>query len=129
MALPEAVYGFELNLDLLLEVLEQGEVTQVCFRPYSPYPTSDRDIAFFAPVSLSVAAVERAVTRAAGALLVSVTLFDEYRGGTVPLGQRSLAFRLVYGASDRTLTDEVVETAHQKIRDALEEEFQVSLRS
>jgi len=41
-------------------------------------------------------------------------LFDEYRGVNVPPGQRSLAFRLVYRAQNRTLTDEEVVSVHQK---------------
>ena len=56
-------------------------------------------------------------------------LFDEYRGENVPAGQRSLAFRLVYRASDRTLTDEEVEPVHQKVREYLIEKFNVNLRS
>jgi phenylalanyl-tRNA synthetase beta chain len=58
-----------------------------------------------------------------------VQLFDEYRGESVPQGQRSLAFRLIYRASDRTLTDEEVEPVHQKVREALVEKFGVNLRS
>jgi phenylalanyl-tRNA synthetase beta chain len=76
-----------------------------------------------------VAEIERVVRKSAGTLLDSVELFDEYRGQGVPEGKRSLAFRLVYRASDRTLTDEDVEPVHQKVREALEEKFQVSLRS
>jgi len=62
-------------------------------------------------------------------LLNSVTLFDEYQGESVPEGQRSLAFRLIYRALDRTLTDEDVDPVHQKVRAALEKQFQVTLRS
>jgi len=50
----------------------------------------------------------------AAEMLESVELFDEYRGVNVPPGQRSLAFRLVYRAQNRTLTDEEVEPVHQK---------------
>jgi phenylalanyl-tRNA synthetase beta chain len=50
-------------------------------------------------------------------------------GEGVPAGQRSLAFRITYRKSDRTLTDEDINPVHQKIRDMLEEKFQVSLRS
>jgi phenylalanyl-tRNA synthetase beta chain len=40
-----------------------------------------------------------------------------------------LAFRLVYRVADRTLTDEDVEPVHSKVRDGLEEKFQILLRS
>jgi len=127
--LPDEVYAFELDLDLLLEDMSSEERITPAFKPYSAYPASDRDLAFFAPIQFSVAEIERAVRKTAGKLLESVELFDEYRGESVPEGKRSLAFRLVYRADDRTLTDEDIEPVHQKVREALQEKFQVSLRS
>ncbi|MBW4577188.1 MAG: phenylalanine--tRNA ligase subunit beta [Aphanothece sp. CMT-3BRIN-NPC111] len=127
--LPEAVYVFQLDLDVVLDYLTQDEKLTPRFRPYSTYPAADRDIAFFAPVEVSVAEIERAINKAGSGLLESVELFDEYRGENVPSGQRSLALRLVYRASDRTLTDEDVEPVHQKVRETLVEKFRVNLRS
>jgi phenylalanyl-tRNA synthetase beta chain len=127
--LPDAVYAFELDLDVILDALDQDERLTPRFHAYSTYPASDRDIAFFAPVKVSVGEIERATQKAAGTLLESVQLFDEYQGASVPEGQRSLAFRLVYRASDRTLVDEEVESVHQKVREALVEKFGVNLRS
>ena len=127
--LPDAVYAFDLDLDVLLDALDQDEKLTPRFQVYSTYPATDRDIAFFSPVKVSVAEIERATQKAAGTLLQSVELFDEYQGESVPDGQRSLAFRLIYRASDRTLTDEEVEPVHQKVREALVEKFGVSLRS
>jgi len=127
--LPDEVYAFELDLDVLLDYLAQSGETEAIFRPYSTYPASDRDIAFFAPVQITVAELERVICQAAGPLLESVELFDEYRGENVPAGQRSLAFRLVYRERDRTLTDAEVEPIHRKVRQVLEEKLCVSLRS
>lgn len=129
LSLPDAVYGFELDLEVLLDYLAQGEQMTTLFKPYSPFPASDRDIAFFASVNLSVAEIQKAIAKAAGSLLASAELFDEYRGENVPTGQRSLAFRLIYRTSDRTLTDADVEPVHQQVRDALVEKFGVNLRS
>jgi phenylalanyl-tRNA synthetase beta chain len=127
--LPDAVYAFELDLDVILDYLAGAETLTPKFRPFSTYPAADRDIALFAPEEVSVAEIERAISKAAGELLASVQVFDEYRGENVPDGQRSLALRLVYRASDRTLTDEEVEPVHQKVREALVEKFRVNLRS
>ncbi|MCX7593879.1 MAG: phenylalanine--tRNA ligase subunit beta [Fischerella sp.] len=127
--LPEAVYVFQLDLDVLLDALDREEIIVPTFKPYSTYPATDRDIAFFAPVKVTVAEIEKAINHAGKNLLESVELFDEYRGEHVPPGQRSLAFRLIYRASDRTLTDAEVEPVHQKIRDTLVEKFGVTLRS
>jgi len=127
--LPEAVYIFEIDLDVLLDAWERDERLTPRFKQYSTFPAADRDLAFFAPVNVSVAEVERATRKVGSQLLESVYLFDQYQGESVPEGQRSLAFRLVYRASDRTLTDKEVEQAHQKVREALVEKFGVSLRS
>ena len=45
-------------------------------------------------------------------LIERVELFDQYQGKNIPQGKKSLAFRMTYRASDRTLTDSEVEEAH-----------------
>ncbi|MEN9239774.1 MAG: phenylalanine--tRNA ligase subunit beta [Thermostichales cyanobacterium SZTDM-1c_bins_54] len=122
--LPDQVYAFELELDPLVQYQPQPH-----YQPYSPYPPSDRDIAFFAPLEVSVASLVEVMQQAGGSLLQSVELFDEYRGQGVPVGQRSLAFRLLYRASDHTLTDSEVEAVHQRVRQQLSQAFAVTLRS
>ncbi|MDC0832302.1 phenylalanine--tRNA ligase subunit beta [Geitlerinema sp. CS-897] len=125
--LPDEVYVFELELSLLLEALPSTQVPK--FTAFSTFPASDRDLAFFAPVSVSVFDLEKVMSKAGGKLLESVELFDEYRGENVPEGQRSLAFRLVYRAGDRTLKDKEVDDAHQKVRNSIAKKFDVELRS
>lgn len=127
--LVDAVYGFELSFNLLLKVLSQDERVTPRFSPYSAYPAVARDLAFFAPVKISVAELTKAMNKAGRALLDGVELFDQYQGTNVPEGQRSLAFSLAYRAGDRTLTDAEVEPVHNKIREALVEQFSVTLRS
>lgn len=126
---PDEVYAFELAIDVLFTALDQDELRVPTFQPFSAYPASDRDIAFFIPTQFSEADIERVIRKAGGTLLESVELFDEYRGKNVPEGQRSLAFRLVYRAGDRTLTEEDIEPVHQKVRESLVEKFRVDLRS
>jgi phenylalanyl-tRNA synthetase beta chain len=126
--LPDAIYAFELDLDVLLDALAQEASLTPRFKPYPTFPASDRDIAFFVPEKVSVAEIERTTLNAGKPLLESVQVFDEYRGESVPKGQRSLAFRLVYRAGDRTLVAEEVESLHQKVRESLVEKFGVTLR-
>ncbi|MBD2165816.1 phenylalanine--tRNA ligase subunit beta [Calothrix membranacea FACHB-236] len=127
--LPDSVYAFQLDADVFLDAMDRDELLNPVFKSYSTYPASDRDIAFFSPVKVTVAEIEKAINKAGKELLESVELFDEYRGENVPAGQRSLAFRLIYRASDRTLTDAEVEPVHNKVREALVEKFGVNLRS
>lgn len=126
--LPDEVYVFQLDLAPIVQGLGQATRDRT-FHSYSTYPASDRDLAFFAPIEVPVADLEKVMIKAGGAILESVELFDEYRGKNVPEGQRSLAFRLVYREADRTLKDKDVDPVHQKVRDALVKKFQVNLRS
>lgn len=106
--------------------------TATLFAAYSSYPATDRDLAFFIPIDIAVAEIEQVIRKAAGgqpSLLTQIELFDEYQGEHVPAGQRSLAFRLVYQAGDRTLTEAEVNPIHQNIRVALEQQLSASLRS
>jgi len=125
--LPSEVYSFELDLDTLLDAIDRKSIP--IFQAFSTFPPSDRDIAFFVPLKVSVAEIQRAIAFTGGSLLDSVKLFDQYLGEGVPEGLRSLAFRLIYRALDRTLTDADINPVHQKIRDVLEEKFRVTLRS
>ncbi len=125
--LPDEIYAFELDFYTLLDAMMKKSIPT--FQAFSTYPSSDRDIAFFAPLKFTVADIQRSIIHIGGELLDSVTLFDQYIGKGVPEGSRSLAFRLVYRASDRTLTDVDINPVHQKVRDLLEEKFQATLRS
>ncbi len=127
--LANEVYLFELDFGLLLTALDRDAITTPKFKTYSTYPGSARDLAFFAPLDLSVATLEKVMSKAGGKLLQRVEVFDEYKGKNVPEGQRSLAFNLVYQAGDRTLTDKDVDSVHQKVRDTLVKKFDVTLRS
>jgi phenylalanyl-tRNA synthetase beta chain len=127
--LPDEIYVFELDLETIFKHLDTETAIVQPFQPFSTYPASDRDIAFYVSTQTSVMDLERAICKVGGNLLESVELFDEYRGDRVPEGQRSLAFRLVYRASDRTLKDEDIEPIQQKVRDSLVEKFRAELRS
>jgi len=127
--LPEAVYVFSFDLEVLLDALAKQNLSQSRFSPFSTYPAVARDIAFYAPIDLPVAKLIQTMENAGGDLLQHIELFDEYRGENVPDGQRSLAFRLTYQAPDRTLTDHEVDPLLETVRSALTEQFAVTLRS
>ena len=106
----ERVAVLELDLTTLLE----REPPPVKWRTTSRYPSSDIDLAFVTPSSVTAEKVEKAIKQAAGGLLVDLALFDVYRGPGVPDDARSLAYRLRLQAPDRTLTDAEVGQLRQK---------------
>jgi phenylalanyl-tRNA synthetase beta chain len=77
----------------------------------SRHPAAERDIAAVVPESEPAAVVAEAIRAAAGPSLVSVRLFDIYRGSPLGTDEKSLAWRLVFQADDRTLTEAEIESA------------------
>ncbi len=109
--------------------------TAVRYQPFSAFPSSTRDVALVVDKSLSAEAARKDVLKAARAAvdktfaLDAVELFDVYQGKGLPEGKKSLAFALVFRAEDRTLTDEEVKAAFDKVLAALSQNDNYTLRS
>jgi phenylalanyl-tRNA synthetase beta chain len=61
-------------------------------------------------------------------LIRSIELFDIYQGKNITPGKKSLAFRIVYQAIDRTLTDDEVNKIHREILATLKSKFNAQIR-
>jgi len=107
----ERVAVLELNLSVLLA----NDAKVPMWKPTSRYPSSDLDLAFATPDSVTAEKVDKAIKQAAGALLVDLTLFDVYRGAGLSPDSRSLAYRLRLQALDRTLSDTELTDLRNKI--------------
>ena len=98
-------------------------------RPLPATPAVDLDLALVVPDAVPAADVERVLRAFGGDTLEQVTLFDEFRGGDVPAGARSLAWRVVLRDPARTLRDKEVAGRRQKLLQALERELGVRPRA
>jgi phenylalanyl-tRNA synthetase beta chain len=87
--------------------------------PLPRFPAVERDVAVVLRDEVTAGAAIDLVRRVGGGLVESVGPFDLYRGGGVPEGHRSLALRVTYRASDRTLTDAEVDEIHGRVRESL----------
>jgi phenylalanyl-tRNA synthetase beta chain len=114
-------------LELRLEAVEVDRRSR--YRELSEYPPVRRDLAVTVPEDRPAAALETAVREAGGELLDAARLFDVYRGEGIEEGRRSLAFRFEFRAPDRTLEEDEVEHAMERIVDRLEEEHDARVRS
>lgn len=76
----------------------------VTYQKVSPYPAISRDIALWVAGDEVTTEVQSSLTVVAGPLLARSALFDTFTKD----GRTSYAFRLVFQAPDRTLTDEEV---------------------
>ena len=102
--------------------------TTATYRPLSPFPGVDRDLALLVPYDVPTSAVSDEMCDVGGALLERVTVFDLYRGDGVAEGHRSLGFRLRLQARDRTLKDKEVDRLVEKIVKRLREGLGVEQR-
>lgn len=101
----------------------------VRFRPLPTTPAVELDLALVVPDAVPAADVERVLRAFGGDTLEQVTLFDEFRGGDLPAGARSLAWRVVLRDPARTLRDKEVAGRRQKLLQALERELGVRPRA
>jgi len=100
LSLPERTVAFALIVDGI------GFTESVKAVPVNTMPAAIQDISLFVDQSVTAAEVEAALVAGAGELLESIQLFDRFQKPGE--GQVSLAFSLVFRASDRTLTSDEV---------------------
>ena len=65
--------------------------------------------------------IEDVLEQRGGKILESYQLFDIYEGEQLTRGYKSLAYKIVFRASDRTLTDDEVNKCMDKIMNGLGE--------
>ena len=127
--LPLTTYLFELKMAPITAAATRRNRWQPAYKPYAMVPPSERDLAMVVESHIDAAPLLSAIRKAGKPLLEKAELVDRYEGTQVREGHCSQAFRLRYRDPTRTLTDEEVETVHQKVRRALEKQFAAELRS
>ncbi|MGQ0414515.1 hypothetical protein ACT4UL_00950 [Bacillus sp. HC-TM] len=87
-----------------------------------------RDMAVVVTKETKAGEMKQVIAEAGGELLKDVTLFDLYEGEKMEEGKKSLAFSMTYFDAERTLTDEEVTEAHNRVLTTVEEKFGAELR-
>ncbi|MEI6131708.1 MAG: phenylalanine--tRNA ligase subunit beta [Bacillota bacterium] len=98
------------------------------FKQLPKYPAMTRDLAVLIDDAILIKEIQTIIDQRGGKTLESATLFDVYKGNQVPEGKKSVAYALVFRATDRTLTDEEVSKTMKKITDGLNFQFGAELR-
>jgi phenylalanyl-tRNA synthetase beta chain len=102
-----------------------AEADRRSYKPFSLQPAALRDLAIIVPAETTASEVQKSLAKVARAAvgntfaLEAVNVFDVYQGKGLPEGTKSLAFSLVFRATDRTLTDDEVNAVFAKIQDEL----------
>jgi phenylalanyl-tRNA synthetase beta chain len=95
----------------------------------SRHPLIERDLAVIVAEDTPAADVHASIHANAGPLLRSVTLFDIYRGRPLADTEKSLAYRVAFGADDRTLVENEVDAAIAAVTTGLQTDVGGRLRS
>ena len=123
---PDPVIYFELRLDDLLSAARGEGNAENRFQSLSRFPAANRDLALVVPENVPASQVQHLIERVR--LVERAELFDVYAGENVPEGARSLAFRIRFRASDRTLTNDDVNRAVNGLTRVLEREAGATIR-
>jgi phenylalanyl-tRNA synthetase beta chain len=122
--IPGKAYLFEIDFDRIVRYAEAGKR----FRPLPRFPAVYRDLSLVVEDHLEAEKVEEAIRLLRQPLIDEVMLFDVYQGDPVPRGKKSVAYRIRYQSSDRTLTDDEVNQYHERVISKLKEIFKAELR-
>jgi phenylalanyl-tRNA synthetase beta chain len=125
--LSSAVFMAELDLSKLRKL--RSGITHA--EPLPQFPGSSRDAAMDLPAITANLEIEKAIAKVQHPLLVSFDCFDVFTdpsGEKLPADRKSVAYRFLYRAEDRTLKAEEVDAAHQGVLEALSQALPLKFR-
>ena len=130
---PALTKGMRLSTPLFVAMIQLKELLTaeertLLYDPISQFPSTSRDVAFIAPKELEHRIVVDFIQKAHLPNLERVELFDIFEGEAVGEGKKSMAYSLIFRSAERTLTDDEVNSAHEKLRQKLERGLGVELR-
>jgi phenylalanyl-tRNA synthetase beta chain len=121
--LPQSAVMFEVDLTVLMErkLPVFGEI--------SKFPPVRRDLAIVVDEAVHVQNLLDGMRKYLPDTVTDLKLFDVYRGKGIDLGKKSLAFKVLMQDTQKTLTDDEVETVMANIKDILATRFNATLRA
>lgn len=124
-------YGFGTRVyvaSVSVEAIEKFRNDRKTYTPLPKFPALTRDLAFVCQKTHTVLELEKRISKAVGALLEDISLFDVYEGSQIPDGMKSVAFSLRLRSKERTLNDNEADEAVNRAIESLKE-LGISLRS
>lgn len=119
------VLAAELDVAALLAVLPTRREAE---NPPA-YPPVLEDIAVIVDEEVPADQVVDVIRQGGGKMLVGVRLFDIFRGEQIGAGKKSLAYKLTYQSSERTLGDQDASQIRQRIIKRLDQVLGAKIRS
>ena len=122
--LSQTLAAFEIDLDAV------PLTTATIYQEFAAFPEVREDLAVVVSDSVTAQQIVSLIRTAGSPLLAGAEVFDVYRDAELlGEGKVSVAVRLAYRASDRTLTDSEVGGQRQRIINALEQQLEGKIRT
>ena len=106
-------------LDIDLSLLQELTPASAKYTPVRRFPTSAFDLSIVAEARELAGTLELEIRRFAGDLAEAIEYVREYQGPPLPEGRKSVSFRVVAGAPDRTLSSSEITSLRNQIIEGL----------
>ncbi len=115
------IYLFEIDLDMIIESISK---TSTRYKKLPQFPEVQRDIAFAIGENITHEQISNVIKKSANSKLFNISsVFDIYQGEHIEKGFKSMAYRIRLQDPDSTLTDEIIESEMNNIREGLKKNF------
>lgn len=110
------------------KIIELTKSHQPKYKSIPRFPSVERDVSFLIESGIPQQVVADTICNTERVTISQLNLIDEYRGKQVPEGFRSLTYRIVFNHTEKTLTDEEVDTYFDLIVNNLKSNWEIQLR-
>lgn len=117
------IYVMEINLTKLLST----KTRKMNYKEISKFPSVVKDVAFIIDNNKTSAEIEKVIKQAGGKMLEKINVFDIYPN--IEEGKKSIAYKLTFSNSNKTLSDEEVMQVFDKIIKEVETKTKSKLRN
>lgn len=121
------VFIAEVDLTRVFKISQK--LSDIKYTPIPKFPTFEFDAAFTVESTTRTGEMSQVIKQAAGEILKEISVFDVYEGENLGKGKKSIAFRLTFLDSNKTLNIKDVEPVVQKVVQELDAQFNAKLRS
>lgn len=117
------IYVMEINLTKLLST----KTRKMNYKEISKFPNVVKDVAFIIDDNKTSAEIEKVIKQTGGKMLEKINVFDIYPN--IEEGKKSIAYKLTFSNSNKTLSDEEVMQVFDKIIKEVETKTKSKLRN
>ncbi len=119
------IYWAELELEPVIPLTSAKEPS---FKPWSAFPTMERDFALLLDETVSAENLIQSALKYGKPIAKVVKIFDTYKGASIPAGKVSIGVRVIFSDEAKSLEEKQVDQCSETIVKKWQEEFSASLR-